>query len=132
VTQSAFHFGAGRDLLHAEARLLRQLHEEVGDSHLVGQFFTYHRANPTFFSLLHKFACQVRDRGRKHFGIAAIFERVRWEMAMETTDPQGFKLNNNLRAYYARLLALYDPTLAELFETRALTRRTPEEETHDP
>lgn len=128
MTQSSFSLHDPRDLAAAERRLLRQLHEEKGDAPLVGKFFDYHRANGEVFFLLYHFALKVRARQITHFGIAAIFERVRWEMAMTTKDPQGFKMNNNHRAYYARLLALYDPTLAEMFETRQLARATPEED----
>jgi hypothetical protein len=46
-----------------------------------------------------------------------LFEVARWEMTLSTRDSQ-FKLNNDYRAPYARLLMLREPRLAGLFSIR--------------
>lgn len=60
----------------------------------------------------------------QHFGIAAIWESMRFDAAVEAgPDAAGFKLNNNHRAYLARDLMAADPRLADFFETRTLHGR---------
>ena len=49
----------------------------------------------------------------------ALFERVRWHVAIEQGD-DVFKVNNNLTSHYARLIMTCEPDLAEFFETREL------------
>lgn len=63
-------------------------------------------------------AFRIQRTGRHKLAIATLFERARWEIALATTDPE-FKLNNNFRAYYARLLMENEDDLAGLFELRA-------------
>ena len=70
---------------------------------LEAQFATFHSANPHVYDLYVKFARQAKARGYKKFSIAVITERIRWEVALTTTDAE-FKINNNHKAYYARLL----------------------------
>ncbi len=53
--------------------------------------------------LFKKFAAQMVERDRS-FGIGLLAERVRWEMALAGQDEEGFKINNNYRAYIARKL----------------------------
>lgn len=75
-------------------------------------------ANPEAFTLFLRYARQAQRRGRR-FGIALLTERVRWEAQMTwSKDAQGFKLNNNYRAYIARDLIARLPGLARLIETR--------------
>jgi hypothetical protein len=65
-----------------------------------------------------QFARERLASGRR-FGIGALTERVRWEVA--TTwgpDKSGFKINNNHRAYLARDLLKLEPRLARLVTTR--------------
>jgi len=86
-------------------------------SELERQFFEFHEENPHVYTKLLEIAFFVRRRGHGKFGIAAIFERLRWVSLFETTgDP--YKLNNNHRAFYARLLMDTEPGLKDFFEIR--------------
>lgn len=88
------------------------------------QFEQFHQANPHVYAALRRLALDAARRGRK-LGIAMIFEVLRWQYAMHTTDAASeFKLNNNYRAFYARLLMDSEPELANYFETRTQTWRT--------
>jgi hypothetical protein len=79
----------------------------------------FHEANPRVYSTLRMLAFQWIERtGRHKLGIATLFERTRWEIALSTSDPD-FKLNNDFRAFYSRLLMLREPELAGLFDVRA-------------
>lgn len=81
------------------------------------KFEKFHEENPMVYELLKRFTFQVIERGHKHYGIAAIFERIRWHTEIETTDPV-FKLNNNLKAFYARMFHRDHPKHDGFFRTR--------------
>lgn len=84
---------------------------------IVDSFVAYHTENPQVFKVFHQFAEDLRRAGRKHYGASAIFERIRWHFAVET-KAEDFKLNNNYRSCYPRLLIAMDPSFADFFETR--------------
>jgi len=73
--------------------------------------------NPEFYKLFTKYALQIQSRGHKKFSAYAIFERIRWHTAIETTDPD-FKLNNSYRPYYARKLMAFDVRFWDFFNVR--------------
>lgn len=80
-------------------------------------FREFHCDNPKVYHELVRLARRLHIRGRKHYGIKALFEVVRYDLALETTDAE-FKLNNNFTALYARLIMREIPDLAGFFETR--------------
>jgi hypothetical protein len=91
---------------------------EPGPPNAVIRFEAFHRANPHVYRLLDRLAHDwIASTGRHKLGIGALFERARWELALQTTDPD-FKLNNDYRAFYARLLMLNHPELRGLFDLR--------------
>jgi hypothetical protein len=81
------------------------------------RFLKFHEENPQVYEALHRLALDLVDAGHSKFGISMIYEVLRWQHAMRTTDPR-FKLNNDFRAGYARLLMANDPRLSGVFETR--------------
>lgn len=82
------------------------------------QFEQFHADNPRVYTVLVGLAREwVRRTGQHKLGIATLFERARWEIAIATNDPD-FKLNNNYRAYYARLIMLQESDLQGMFELR--------------
>ncbi len=110
------------ELREAEGLLVAGVDRELGaESKLVRLFVEFHRKNPEVYRHLLRFARGWWAQHRKKVGIAMLFERARWELAFET----GFapKLNNNHRAYYARLLMLHRPELEGLFVVRRLGHR---------
>ena len=84
------------------------------------RFEAFHHANPQVYELLVRFARDARRTGRQHYGIAAIFERVRWHVYIETRSNDDFKLNNDFRSRYARLIMEKEPDLIDFFELREL------------
>lgn len=87
-------------------------------SETAARFEEFHADNPRVYEVLVSLARQwVASTGRHKLGIATLFERARWEMALATTDPD-FKLNNTWRSWYARLIMAQERDLAELFDTR--------------
>lgn len=66
-------------------------------------------------------ALGLRSCGWKRYGIAALWEAARFDRDLEVgPDAHGWKLNNNYRAYMARLLMEREPDLAGFFEIRTV------------
>lgn len=82
-------------------------------------FVAFHSANPQVYETLRRMALTMRRRGVKQFGIAALFEVLRYEAALRTAGDE-FKLNNSYRSFYARLLMEEESELTGFFETRTL------------
>lgn len=90
----------------------------VFDATMADKFVRFHEDNPHVYMTLRRLAREwVSRTGRRKLGIGALFERARWDIAIATNDPE-FRLNNNFRAFYARLLMRQEPDLDGLFELR--------------
>jgi hypothetical protein len=89
---------------------------------LQAAFDIFDAANPRFWILFESFTQAVIDRGFTKFSVANIYERVRWEVQIATDSDDGFKLNNNHRAYYARKWLKLHPEYPKFFEIR-ITRQ---------
>lgn len=79
----------------------------------------YDAENPRVYVLFKQYAKQMKATGREHFGAKAIFERIRWEMALSTFSDE-WKLNNNYTAYYSRKLMAELPEFNGFFRTRGI------------
>jgi hypothetical protein len=86
------------------------------------RFTAFHNGNPQVYKGIVEIARQMKGRGVQKMGIALIFERLRWLHFIEVHSTEGFKLSNDFRAEYARLIMRREPDLADFFETRALRR----------
>lgn len=83
------------------------------------RFREFHRDNPEVYKELMVLVRQAIARGRKKIGIKMLWEVVRWNRFLQTSD-EKYKLNNNLHSRYARLIMDKEPGLAGIFETREL------------
>lgn len=86
---------------------------------LDAQFEKFDKENPKVYTELVRLTEQAYRRGRRKIGIGMLFEIIRWDMMMSTTDPE-FKMNNNYRSRYARKIMDNDPRFVEMFEVREL------------
>lgn len=85
------------------------------------RFREFHRDHPQVYRALVRLAREWMSAGHAKLGIATLFEKLRWEWHVAgLMDRDGYKLNNNYRAQYARLIMAQEPDLDGLFETRAL------------
>ncbi len=84
---------------------------------LQDRFNTFHAENPHVLDTLLSLAQEAHTHGFKRIGIGMLYERARWELSLQT---QGdvYRLNNDYRAFYARLIVDADPSLAGLFAMR--------------
>lgn len=81
------------------------------------EFAKYHAENPQVYAALRRFALEAKRAGRRRMSINMLGERVRWYTDIETRG-ESYKVNNNFRPFYARLLMTKEPELAGFFETR--------------
>lgn len=106
-------------LWRCEQRLVEQVDREHGSpSTLVRQFVRWRRENPEVYERLEKLTRRLRESGLCRFGIAMIWEPLRYQLATEAgVEP---KLNNSYRPYAARLLELHHPEWAGTFTKRSI------------
>ena len=82
-------------------------------------FDRFHSDNPRVYQVLVRLAREwVARFGGHKLGIATLYETARWQITLATNDAE-FRLNNNWRSYYARLIMAQEPDLAGLFDLRA-------------
>ncbi len=90
------------------------------ESRLAAEFLAFHQANPAVYDELVKLARQAKAKGREKIGIGMLWEVLRWHFWLETKGDEEFKLNNNHRSRYARLIMGLEADLAGVFQTREL------------
>jgi hypothetical protein len=69
-------------------------------SQIDAAFSEFHARNPHVYARLAAMARQAVAAGRRRIGIGMLFEVLRWEHQIATTDEE-FRLNNNYRSRYA-------------------------------
>lgn len=79
-------------------------------------FLQYHKRNPHVFHAYLRYTWQLHKAGVQRKSISMITERIRWESATRGDDL--FKINNDYRAFYARLLMWKVPEFRESFQLR--------------
>lgn len=90
--------------------------------HVVAKFWQFHQENPQVYELVKRFAYEAKNKGRKHFGIQMIWERIRWYTTVETNDLE-FRLSNNHCSCYARLLMIDDPSFEAFFSRKTTIKQ---------
>ena len=83
-------------------------------------FEDFDAAHPEVYEYLVRLVFEVRSRGFKHYGIGALWERMRWHFQIERDMEEDFKLNNNYRSRYVRKIIAQYPDLEDFFELRIL------------
>lgn len=85
---------------------------------LQDKFLRYHLENPQIYSYFKRYAKQAKEAGFEKYSAKAIFERIRWYITVERKKSDGFKVNNNYTAFYARMLMNKEPEFEGFFELR--------------
>lgn len=82
-------------------------------------FEVFHAEHPEVYELFRRFTHIMIDRGFENGSAKLIFERIRWETAIELRrDP--VKLNNNYTSRYARMFENQYPQHRGFFRMRKL------------
>ena len=55
------------------------------------RFLAFHHANPWVMNHLVTMARRLKDRGVNHYGIAALWEVMRYDWTMRTDDPAALR-----------------------------------------
>ncbi len=99
-------------------RAKRVLGEEIpSDGTNQARFHQFDRENPSVFEEMLRKARGLRAEGRNISGVEVLANDIRYEGA-DTEHSDGYKFNNNFKAYYARKLLMTDSTLCGLFVVR--------------
>lgn len=83
-------------------------------------FEHFHHTHPEVYDYLVGLAHKLINRGYTHYGIGSLYEHARWHFEFEQKEHEEFKLNNNYRSRYARLIMEQEPELRTFFELRHL------------
>lgn len=81
-------------------------------------FMAYHDRHPEVYAMLIELAERAKAMGRNRIGISMLWETMRWMMHVEKSEE--FKLNNNYRSRYVRMICRDRGDLAVMFEMREL------------
>jgi hypothetical protein len=81
------------------------------------EFQEFNAQNPHVYLELERRAARLIRAGVRRIGIALLYESARYDHAVQTNG-EPFKLNNNHRAFYARMLIQRNPAWAGIIETR--------------
>lgn len=85
------------------------------------RFLEFHRKNPKVYALLVEYARRAKQRGYRTYGIGALWEIVRWDKhTLFTVGSDQWRMNNNFRSRYARLIMQQEPDLEGFFHLREL------------
>lgn len=78
----------------------------------------FRQANPAVWEKFVEITNSLVERGHKHLGVELIFNVIRWQTMLETTDDTGFKINSNYKAAFSRMFMEEYPQHSGLFLTR--------------
>lgn len=83
------------------------------------RFEAFHELNPWILTKLEAMTADCVERGLPRVGIGMLFEVLRYEYGRATRG-DTWRLNNNFRSRYARLLLERHPEWSSVFELRGL------------
>ena len=87
------------------------------------RFESFHSRNPDVYRELVALARRGVRSGRTKLGIGQLFEVLRWEYSIAGLPDrrESFKLSNDYRSRYARLIMEQESDLVDVFNTKTLT-----------
>lgn len=81
------------------------------------KFWEFHLANPHVYAMFREKAWQAKRAGQPKSSARLIFESIRWDFHVSTTETEP-ALNNNYFPKYARLLVEREPAFEGFSEFR--------------
>lgn len=86
------------------------------------RFAEYHQLNPHVYDGLLRLTRQFKERGRGKIGIGLLVEVMRWETKVRTGSYEDFKITNDFKPLYARLIVAQNPDLDGIFDIHTMWR----------
>ena len=86
-------------------------------------FETYHKEHPEIWKEFVKTTLETIKKGFKHYSSKSIFEIIRWHKGGDIKS-DGFKVNNNYTADYARKFIKEFPEHEGFFRMRTRLKET--------
>jgi hypothetical protein len=83
------------------------------------RFLDYHMAHPEVYRKLVEYAHIAKARGYAQLGIGYLWEIIRWQENVAGTK-EKYKMSNDYRAHYSRMIMREESGLAGFFTTRQL------------
>lgn len=79
----------------------------------------FHAANPHVYALLVTLAREYKARvGNDRLSVSLLFQRARWEIMVQTSTTDSYRLNDHYVPYYAREIMGREADLLGAFELR--------------
>lgn len=91
--------------------------ENLFDTISQTEFEQYDAEHPEIWELFKKFTFELIQRGRRHGGAKAVWERLRWDAPVDRNGDE-YKCNNNFTAAYARKFMRTFPGRRGFFKLR--------------
>jgi hypothetical protein len=92
--------------------------------HMYNKFKKYHQDNPKVWELFKKFAYDMKNSGREKYSAEIIVNQIRWHYDISSKGDDVFKINNDFKPMYARMLAhKYPKDFGDFFQFRTVRSR---------
>lgn len=94
---------------------------EAKENSIFARFQRFHVNNPEVYNNLVRLAREFRSKGSNHnrtMGIGMLYEVLRWNYYLSIDSIEEYRLSNDFRASYARLIMATEPDLKDAFNTR--------------
>jgi len=99
--------------------VFQDIKPEPPESRIFARFSKYHNDNPHVYDCLVQLAREFRLKSNnKKMGIGMLYEVLRWNYYMNVETEEEYKLPNEYRAPYARLIMDQEPDLQDAFNLR--------------
>lgn len=79
------------------------------------EFQEFHAKNPEVYEKIVKLCLDMKSRGVTHWSVSAAYEIIRYFGVISVDRQEEYKLPNNLRPYYARMIMEQEKELAGFF-----------------
>lgn len=85
----------------------------------VRNFFKFHQERPELYDEIKSIAHRIMQKTNRSVSFSMIYETARFEVFIRDTNEEVFKMNNNYRAAYSRMLLREFPMYHGRIELRS-------------
>lgn len=95
-------------------------HEQTKGKTIKESFDEFDSLNPQIYTAFKREVLKAVNCGKKKLSSKAIINYLRWEMFLNTSSTDEFKINDGYTAYYSRKFIEEYPNFENLFEFRKI------------